>query len=552
MGFIDKEEFQKHLSNQGLFDGNQFFDYLTKHAFFENIVFNRPLTKVDWRRSYFENTLDCERERISQFRSNLYFQVRQSGVPIKSSDVALSTLFDYFNRHYQQMLDLDICTLTLNTPLLDFVVFEFFKTIGGHDVIRIFNYDLSRFNLKYHQGVVLNVGYPFIPVSLSDGRTDSRFPQLQLLDLETGYASTMLGSVKEQSRNRFINTTAYQSVDFMSAEDSPVLNHPKFRLHADFLKEGQNQPLSYTAKSRCGLRFNEITDYVQSAENPNRLDLLSQKFKSLSTSLSHLNPNRLSVFDIQVLRVLEKRCSKSLFELVRQLYQQAKLDSERFEKDYEGLKLKAEEWLPKLYVDYRMGLVHDWREHFQARDLLQDVVEFERRLRIKSDWKFKGLNGLLKYHDDLYLKVLKLDSKSKKSLSKIGWGSEPLRSKKSLEIKEILTHYINWLEKDCLKKTSDTGKCTILKTTLALKSEGLFMNNCVSVYSNCLLNGTDVFLHWVYEDINYTIRVGVKYDKGAPVVFLRELKAKHNALAEASVEKLFIDTFINPFELPQL
>lgn len=34
MGFIDKEEFQKHLSNQGLFDGNQFFDYLTKHAFF--------------------------------------------------------------------------------------------------------------------------------------------------------------------------------------------------------------------------------------------------------------------------------------------------------------------------------------------------------------------------------------------------------------------------------------------------------------------------------------------------------------------------------------
>lgn len=552
MSFIDKEEFQKHLLNQGLFDGNQFYDYYTKHALFENMSFNKPLHNFDLHRLYFENSLEKDRERIIQSQSNFYFQVRQSGVPIKSSDVALSTLFDYFNRYYQQILDLDICTLTLNTPPLDFVVFEFFKTIGGHDVIRIFNYDLSRFHLKYYQGEVLNVGYPFTSVSLSNGHTDSRFPELRLLDLETGYASTMLGSVKEGSRNRFINTTAYQSVDFMSAEDSPVLSHPKFRLHADFLKEGQNQPLSFTAKSRCGLRFNEITDYVQSTEKPTRLDLLSQKFKSLTTSLSHLNPKRLSVFDIQVLRVLEKRCSKSLFELVRQLYQQAKSNTDCFKEYYASLKLKAEDWLPRLYVDYRMGLIDASRERYQARDLLKDVVEFERRLRIKSDWKFKSLNGLLKYHDALYLKVLKLDNKSKKVLTKIGWGSEPLTSKKALQIKKVLTHYIGWVEKNCSKKTLNKGKLTILKTTLDLKSEGLFMNNCVSLYSNCLLNGTDVFLHWVYQDTDYTIRVGVKNDKDGPIVFLRELKAKHNQLAEASVEQLFVDTFINPFEVPQL
>lgn len=473
--------------------------------------------------------------------------MRQSGVPIKSSDVALSTLFDYFNRYYQQMQDLDICTLTLNTPPLDFVIFEFFKTIGGHDVIRIFNYDLSRFTLKYQQGEVLNVGYPFIPVSLSDGRTDSRFPQLQLLDLETGYASTMLGSVKEQSRNRFINTTAYQSVDFMSAEDSPILNHPKFWLHADFLKEGQNQPLAFAGKSRCGLRFNEITDYVQSAENPNRLDLLSQKFKSLSTSLSHLNPNRLSVFDIQVLRVLEKRCSKSLFELVRQLYQQAKSDAERFEKDYERLKLKAEAWLPKLYVDYRMGLSDDLRERIHAYDLLRDVVGFERRLRLKSDWKFKGLNGLLKYHDALYLKVLKLDNIAQKETDKTVWGSLASCSKKDLKVKKVLSSYIDWLQ---LHK-SDTrkfGLITILKTTSDLNSEGLFMKNCVGSYANHLLKGQSVFLHWVYKGIGYIVQVGMSNGK----VLLIEMKARYNELADKAVEQLFIDTFIEPFELPQL
>ena len=295
MGFIDKEEFQKHLSNQGLFDGNQFYDYLTKHALFENMTFNKPLHNFDLHRLYFENVLDREREQMIQLRSYLYFQLRQDGVPIKSSDTALSALLDYFNRYYQQMIELDICTLTLNTPPLDFVVFEFFKTIAGHDVIRIFNYDLSRFDLKYYQGEVLNVGYPFTSVSLSNGHTDTRFPQLRFLDLETGYGSTMLGEIKKGSRNRFIHTTAYQTLDFMPAEDSPILNHPKFWLHADFLKEGQNQPFSFTAKSRCGLRFNEITDYVQSTEKPTRLGLLSQKYKCLSTSLSDLNPNRLSV-----------------------------------------------------------------------------------------------------------------------------------------------------------------------------------------------------------------------------------------------------------------
>lgn len=547
MGFIDKEEFQKHLSNQGLFDGNQFFDYLTKHALFENIVFNRPLTKVDWHRLYFENSSDRERERMSRFRSNLYFQIRQFGVPIKSSDVALSTLFDYFNRYYQQILDLDICTLTLNSPPLDFVVFEFFKTINRHDVIRIFNYDLSRFDLKYDQGEVLNVGYPFMSVSLSNGHTATRFPELRLLDLETGYGSTMLGLVKKGSRNRFINTTAYQSLDFMSSEDSPILSHPKFWLHADFLKEGQSQPLSFTGKSRCGLRFNEITDYVQSTEKLTRLGLLFQKYKCLSTSLSHLNPNRLSVFDIQVLRVLEKRCSKSLFELVRQLYQQAKSDAERFEKDYEGLKLKAETWLPELYVDYRMELLADLRERIHARDLLRDVVEFERRLRLKSDWKFKGLNGLLKYHDALYLKVLKLDNIARQETDKTSWGSLPSRSRKDLKVKQVLSSYIDWLQgqKDNHRKF---GVITILKTTADLNSEGLFMKNCVGSYANHLLKGQSVFLHWVYKGIGYTVRVGMSNGK----ILLIEMKARYNELADKAVEQLFIDTFIEPFELPQL
>lgn len=546
MSFIDKNEFQKHLSNQGLFDGNQFYDYLTKHALFENMAFNKPLSKFDLHRLYFENALDRERERMIQSRSKFYFQVRQSGAPIKSSDVALSTLFDYFNRYYQQMLDLDICTLTLNTPPLDFVVFEFFKTIGGHDVIRIFNYDLSRFDLKYYQGEVLNVGYPFTSVSLSNGHTDSRFPELRLLDLETGYASTMLGLVKKESRNRFVNTTAYQSVDFMLAEDSPVLSHPKFWLHADFLKEGQSQPLSFTAKSRCGLRFNEITDYVQSVEKPNRLGLLSQKFKSLAMNLSHLNPNRLSVFDIQVLRVLEKRCSKSLFELVRQLYQYAKSDVKLFEEDYEGLKLKAETWLPKLYVDYRMELSEDLRERIHARDLLRDVVEFERRLRLKSDWKFKGLNGLLKYHDALYLKVLKLDNKNQKDSDKSGWGSSTSSSKKALKVKTVLSSYIDWLQGPKYD-TRKFGSITILKTTADLNSEGLFMKNCVGGYVNHLLKGQSVFLHWVYKGIGHTVQVGMSDGN----VYLIEMKARYNGLPDKAVEQLFIDTFIEPFEFPQ-
>ena len=546
MSFIDKEEFQKYLSNQGLFDGNQFYDYLTKHALFENISFNKPLTKVNWHRSYFENASDRERERTIQFRSNLYFQVCQSGVPIKSSDVALSTLFDYFNRYYQQILDLDICTLTLNTPPLDFVVFEFFKTIGGHDVIRIFNYDLSRFDLKYDRGEVLNVGYPFTPVSLSNGHSATRFPQLRLFDLETGYGSTMLGEIKKGSRNRFIHTTAYQALDFMSAEDSPILNHPKFWLHADFLKEGQTQPLSFTGKSRCGLRFNEITDYVQSTEKPTRLELLSQKYKCLSTSLSYLNPNRLSVFDIQVLRVLEKRCSKSLFELVRQLYQKAKLDGDRFKDCYASLKLKAETWLPELYVDYRMELLADLRERIHARDLLRDVVEFERRLRLKSDWKFKGLNGLLKYHDALYLKVLKLDNIARQETDKTVWGSLASSSKKALKVKKVLSSYIDWLQghKDNRGKF---GVITILKSTADLNSEGLFMKNCVGGYANHLLKGQSVFLHWVYKGIGHTVRVGISNGK----VLLIEMKAKYNELPDEAVEQLFIDNFINAFEVPQ-
>ena len=546
MSFIDKDEFQKHLLNQGLFDGNQFYDYLTKHALFENISFNKPLTKVDCHRSYFENASNHERERMSRFRSNLYFQVRQSGVPIKSSDVALSTLFDYFNRYYQQILDLDICTLTLNTPPLDFVVFEFFKTIGGHDVIRVFNYDLSRFNLKYDQGEVLNVGYPFTSVSLSNGHSATRFPQLRLLDLATGYGSTMLGEIKKGSRTRFIHTTAYQSLDFMSAEDSPILNHPKFWLHADFLKEGQNQPLSSTGKSRCGLRFNEITDYVQSTEKPTRLGLLYQKYKCLSTSLSHLNLNRLSVFDIQVLRVLEKRCSKPLFELVRQLYQKAKSDADRFKEEYASLKLKAEVWLPKLYVDYRMELSDDLREHVHARDLLRDVVEFERRLRLKSDWKFKGLNGLLKYHDALYLKVLKLDNIARQETDKAGWGSLASSSKKDLKVKKVLSSYIDWLQghKDNNRKF---GVITILKTTSDLNSEGLFMKNCVGGYANHLLKGQSVFLHWVYKGISHTVRVGFSNGK----VLLIEMKARYNELPDITVEQLFIDKFIEPFEVPQ-
>ena len=546
MGFIDKEEFQKHLSNQGLFDGNQCYDYLTKHALFENISFNKPLTNFNWHRLHFENASDRERERMIKFRSNLYFQVRQSGVPIKSSDVALPTLLDYFNRYYQQILDLDICMLTLNTPPLDFVVFEFFKTIGGHDVIRIFNYDLSRFNLKYDQGEVLNVGYPFTSVSLSNGHSVTRFPQLRLLDLETGYGSTMLGEIKKGSRTRFIHTTAYEALDFMSAEDSLILNHPKFWLHADFLKEGQNQPLSSTGKSRCGLRFNEITDYVQLTEKPTRLGLLSQKYKCLSTSLSHLNPNRLSVFDIQVLRVLEKRCSNSLFELVRQLYQKAKSDADRFKEEYASLKLKAETWLPKLYVDYRMGLSDDWREHVHARDLLRDVVEFERRLRLKSDWKFKGLNGLLKYHDALYLKVLNLDNKNQKDSDKIGWGSLVSSSKKALKVKKVLSSYIDWLQghKDNHRKF---GAITILKTTADLNSEGLFMKNCVGGYANHLLKGQSVFLHWVYKGIGYTVRVGLSDGN----VYLIEMKARYNELPDKAVEQLFIDKFIEPFEAPQ-
>lgn len=546
MGFIDKEEFQKHLSNQGLFDGNQFYDYLTKHALFENIAFNKPLTKFDWHRLYFENLLDYELENEIKLRSTLYFQVRQDDVPIKSSDRALSTLFDYFNRYYQQILDLDICTLTLNSPPLDFVVFEFFKTIGGHDVIRIFNYDLSRFDLKYDQGEVLNVGYPFTSVSLSNGHSTTRFPELRLLDLETGYGSIMLGLVKKGSRNRFINTTAYQALDFMSVENSPILNHPKFWLHADFLKEGQNQPLSFTAKSRCGLRFNEITDYVQSTEKPTRLGLLSQKFKCLSTSLSHLNPNRLSVFDIQVLRVLEKRCSKTLFELVRQLYQKAKLDGDRFKDCYASLKLKAETWLPELYVDYRMELLADLRERIHARDLLRDVVEFERRLRLKSDWKFKGLNGLLKYHDALYLKVLKLDNIARQETDKTGWGSLASRSKKDLKVKQVLSSYIDWLQ---LHKgdTCKFGLITILKTTADLNSEGMFMKNCVGGYANHLLKGQSVFLHWVYKGIGHTVRVGFSNGK----VLLIEMKARYNELPDTAVEQLFIDKFIEPFELPQ-
>lgn len=546
MGFIDKEEFQKHLSNQGFFDGNQFYDYLTKHALFENISFNKPLTNFNWHRLHFENTSDRERERMSHFRSNLYFQVRQSGVPIKSSDVALSALLDYFNRYYQQILDLDICTLTLNTPPLDFVVFEFFKTIGGHDVIRIFNYDLSRFDLKYYQGEVLNVGYPFTSVSLSNGHSATRFPQLRLLDLETGYGSTMLGEIKKGSRTRFIHTTAYQSLDFMSAEDSPILNHPKFWLHADCLKEGQNQPLSSTGKSRCGLRFNEITDYVQSAENSTRLGLLYQKYKCLSTSLSNLNSNRLSVFDIQVLRVLEKRCSKSLFELVRQLYQQAKSDVARFKEVYEGLKLKAEAWLPKLYVDYRMVLSDDLRERIHAYDLLRDVVEFERRLRLKSDWKFKGLNGLLKYHDALYLKVLKLDNKNQKDSVKTGWGSLVSSSKKALKVKNVLASYIDWL-RGYKYDTRKLGSIAILNTTSDLNSEGLFMKNCVGSYANHLLKGQSVFLHWVYKGIGHTVRVGLSNGN----VYLIEMKARYNELPDEVVEQLFIDEFIKPFEAPQ-
>ena len=546
MGFIDKEEFQKHLSNQGLFDGNQFYDYLTKHALFENMTFNKPLHNFDLHRLYFENVLDREREQMIQLRSNLYFQLRQNGVPIKSFDTALSTLLDYFNRYYQQMIELDICTLTLNTPPLDFVVFEFFKTIGGHDVVRIFNYDLSRFDLKYYQGEVLRVGYPFTSVSLSNGHTDTRFPKLRLLDLDTGYGSTMLGEVKKGSRNRFIHTTSYQALDFMLPEDSPILNHPKFWLHRDFLKEGQNQPLSFTAKSRCALRFNEITDYVQSTEKPTRLGLLSQKYNCLSTSLSHLNPNRLSVFDIQVLRILEKRCSNSLFELVRQLYMKAKSDVDRFKEEYASLNLKAETWLPKLYVDYRMELTDDLRERIHARDLLRDVVEFERRLRLKSDWKFKGLNGLLKYHDSLYLKVLKLDNKTQNESNKSGWGSLVSASKKDLEVKNILSSYIDWLQghKDDTRKF---GSITILKTTSNLNSEGLFMKNCVGSYANHLLKGQSVFLHWVYKGIDHTIRV--VFSNGN--VFLAEMKARYNELPDKAVEQLFIDNFINPFEVLQ-
>lgn len=425
-------------------------------------------------------------------------------------------------------------------------MFEFFKTIGGHDVIRIFNYDLSRFDLKYDQGEVLNVGYPFTSVSLSNGHSVTRFPQLRLLDLDTGYGSTMLGEVKKGSRTRFIHTTAYQAFDFMSAENSPILNHPKFWLHADFLKEGQNQPLSFTGKSRCGLRFNEITDYVQSTEKPTRLGLLSQKYKCLSTSLSHLNANRLSVFDIQVLRVLENRCSKSLFELVRQLYQQAKSDVTRFKEVYEGLKLKAEAWLPELYVDYRMELLADLRERIHARNLLRDVVEFERRLRMKSDWKFKGLNGLLKYHDALYLKVLKLDNIAQKETDKTVWGSLASRSKKDLKVKKVLSSYIDWLKghKDNHRKF---GVITILKSTSDLNSEGLFMKNCVGGYANHLLKGQIVFLHWVYKGIGHTVRVGFSNGK----VLLIEMKARYNELPDTFVEQLFIDKFIEPFELPQ-
>lgn len=294
------------------------------------------------------------------------------------------------------------------------------------------------------------------------------------------------------------------------------------------------------------MRFNEITDYVQSTEKSTRLELLSKKYKCLSTSLSHLNLNRLSVFDIQVLRVLEKRCSKSLFELVRQLYQKAKSDGDRFKEEYTSLKLKAETWLPKLYVDYRMELSDDFRERIHARDLLRDVVEFERRLRLKSDWKFKGLNGLLKYHDALYLKVLKLDNKNQKDSDKTGWGSLASSSQKALKVKNVLVSYIDWLQ---LHKgdTRKFGVITILKSTFDLNSEGLFMKNCVGGYANHLLKGQSVFLHWVYKGIGHTVRVGFSNGK----VLLIEMKSRYNELPDTFVEQLFIDKFIEPFEVPQ-
>ena len=74
------------------------------------------------------------------------------------------------------------------------------------------------------------------------------------------------------------------------------------------------------------------------------------------------------------------------------------------------------------------------------------------------------------------------------------------------------------------------------------------MKNCVGSYANYLLKGQSVFLHWVYKGIGHTVRIGTSDGN----VYLIEMKARYNELPDKAVEQLFIDKFINPFEVPQL
>lgn len=296
-----------------------------------------------------------------------------------------------------------------------------------------------------------------------------------------------LAVVTKMKNGRFISLPISMPIDYLSSNESLILQCKDFLIARDFVRESEQ----YEKVGNKTLTYQDVMGYGS------RNEVLLAKWKRLNDITKYVKINKYSFKELTAILKVKQKVTNA--EFVRFVNWYAQVHRKEYFTKFKSSMYK-EYWF-YIYSSYvisrcKISLPEKYVEDgfYMGMSLLKDTMNMLAKLKEKSEVSARSIDGLRRYHDEVLARYLELENKI---------------SKKKIKLTKEWKHIKDNLEKSSLN-------VTILDSEHLLADEGKHMKNCVRSYYDFVKNGSSFIFHVDYKRRGYCCEL--KMNEGSPYI----------------------------------
>lgn len=293
--------------------------------------------------------------------------------------------------------------------------------------------------------------------------------------------------LSRMSNKGFIPTPFKFNIDFLENDKSFILKLKEFQLVRDLKTESDLTHYHYSKNQN--FNYNQVLKYKS------RNDFLLNEWKTLSQLTTYLNINKFTYDELFMFRKIKPRFTDTEFRRLINWYHKNK---EWYRENF----ICSQEKLFERYIKDKCSYSTCKNNKHDYIYLSVDILDMNKYLKSKIEFKATSYNGLKRYHNDLVQKLRLRKAKTDKNPFKLKdkWiGVHELLKKSKLKIKHLNSTYL-------------------------LEKESADMQHCVEIYSKKVKSGSSYIFHIDYYKRPYTCELVFKKDK----IVINQLYGKYN------------------------